>query len=327
MSFQYKVAIIGPIPKDHITTYRGEVIEKYGGINNPTVALARLLGEKSTIVPVTHIREKDLEAVKEILRPFPNIDMHSISVDSDQGNVIRLRFIDQNKRQEKQSGFMNPITTEDVKNLLDCDIFTMVPVTDFEVSLEALKFVKSYSDATVIFDAHGLTNTMTVLGDRLFKFWIDRDIWLPYIDILKMNMEEAKCCWFRKSYKLMELENEYEFGLNDLPAFARYCLSKGVKAIYVTLDEKGCVVYFQENGKLQEKFVKGVQVENVVDTTGCGDSFAAGLTFGILTTGDYVKAAQYANVVGAQRTQGKTFDVFKSYEETKKMVLDTYEKD
>ncbi|MFT5766019.1 MAG: sugar/nucleoside kinase (ribokinase family), partial [Saprospiraceae bacterium] len=64
---------------------------------------------------------------------------------------------------------------------------------------------------------------------------------------------------------------------------------------------------------------------NVVDTTGCGDSFAGGIAFGLmLEEGNYVLAAKYGNALGAQRTQGKTFDVFLSLEETNKMIADTY---
>jgi len=63
----------------------------------------------------------------------------------------------------------------------------------------------------------------------------------------------------------------------------------------------------------------------VIDTTGCGDSFAGGLAFGLLKDkNDYVLAAQYGNVLGAQRTQGKTFDVFKPLEETNQMIRETY---
>ncbi|MCK4870882.1 MAG: carbohydrate kinase family protein [Gammaproteobacteria bacterium] len=324
MAFNYKIAVLGPIPRDHITTYRGEVIEKFGGVNNPVIALAKLLGEGSTVVPVTHVRKRDEQAIKDILSPYPNIDLSHIDSSQDQGDVIRLRFIDKNRRLEKQSGFMNPITPDDVKNLLDCDAFVIVPVTDFEVSLETLKFIKNYSNAKIIFDAHGPTNTMTTLGDRLLKFWVDRDSWLPYIDILKMNIEEAKCSWFRRRYKLPDLENDYEFGRADLPPFAKHCIDCGVKAVCITLDESGCVMYFGREGRMREKFVPAVPVKNVVDTAGCGDSFAGGLAFGYLLHDDFVKAAQYANILGAQRTQGSTFDVFKDYKTTEKMLHDVY---
>jgi len=63
----------------------------------------------------------------------------------------------------------------------------------------------------------------------------------------------------------------------------------------------------------------------VVDTTGCGDSFAAGLGYSLVVNKeDYIKAAQFGNAMGAQRTQGKTFEVFKSLEETEKMIDQNY---
>jgi sugar/nucleoside kinase (ribokinase family) len=324
MAFQYKIAVLGPIPRDHIITFRGEAIEKYGGINHATIALAKLLDGKSTIFPVTHVRKKDEKPIKEILKNYPNVDTNYIDSSIDQGDVIQLRFIDKNKRLEKQTGFMNPINPDDIKNLMDCDAFIILPVTDFEISLETLKFIKTHSKGLIIFDAHGPTTIVTSSGNRLMKFWIDRDNWLPYIDILKLNLDEAKCSWFHKEYEPAELEKDYQFGITNVPPFAQHCLNMGVKAVYLTLDERGCIAYFKKNKQMNEHKIPAIKVENIVDTTGCGDAFAAGLAFGILTTGDYIKAAQYGNAVGAQRTQGKDFGVFKSFAETKQMVDKTY---
>ena len=39
---------------------------------------------------------------------------------------------------------------------------------------------------------------------------------------------------------------------------------------------------------------------------------------------DYIGAARYGNALGALRTQGKTFAVFKSLEETKKIMEQGY---
>ena len=199
--------------------------------------------------------------------------------------------------------------------------FLMVPVTESEITLDTLKFIKDYSDSLTLFDAHGPTTLMTVLGDRLPK---DRDRWLPYIDILKMNMEEVKSCWFREKYKLSELESDYDFNSKELPDFAKHCIDMGVKAVCVTRDANGCSLYFEEDGEIKEHLIEGIHVDKVIDTTGCGDSFAAGFVFGTLATGSYVKGAQYANALGALRTQGSSFDVFLPYEETKQLVERTY---
>jgi adenosine kinase len=65
-------------------------------------------------------------------------------------------------------------------------------------------------------------------------------------------------------------------------------------------------------------------VNYVIDTTGCGDSFAGGLAFGFTLYDDPIKAAHYANTLGALRTQGKGFDVFKSLEETDEIISNNY---
>jgi len=90
-----------------------------------------------------------------------------------------------------------------------------------------------------------------------------------------------------------------------------------VKCVYITVDSRGCMVYFEEKGKLKEEMVPAIKVNHVIDTTGCGDSFAGGIGYGLLQNPeDYLGAAQFGNALGALRTQGKTFDVFKSLAET-----------
>jgi adenosine kinase len=157
------------------------------------------------------------------------------------------------------------------------------------------------------------------------KFWIDRDQWLPYIDVLKMNLEEAHASWFKKEYESQDFQESADVDRDVLRQFAVHCLARGVKCLYITVDSRGCLVYYNERGKLKEEMVPAVKVENVIDTTGCGDSFAGGLGFGLLQKPrDYIQAARYGNTLGALRTQGKTFAVFKTLDETNQIIRDTY---
>jgi adenosine kinase len=322
---QYHIAVLGPIPRDHITTHKGEVIEKYGCATHTTIGLSRLLAEQGTVYPVSHVRKSDREAVEAVFTPYSNVNTSYIRDKADQGDVIRLKFLDQNNRKETQTGFMNPIIDEDIEDLLHADVFVCVPITDYEVPLETLKYIKKNSEGIVIFDAHGPTNTVDVLGERHMRFWIERDLWLPYIDVLKMNLEESRCCWFEKEYDMSELKPLHDIQTDHLDDMARHVLDKGVKALIVTLDSGGSAVYFKEGNEVCKEIVPSVPVKDVVDTTGCGDSFAGGLGFGLLeNTTNYIGAARYANALGAQRTQGRTFEVFKSLEETLDMIRDTY---
>ena len=315
---KYKIAVVGPIPVDTIYTFKGEIIKKYGCVTHPAIALAKLLRETGEVIPVTHVHKADHNAVNSLFETYENINLNGICSDKDQGTIIELRFVDQNNRLETQTSKMSPITPGDVAPFLDADCFVFVPITDFEIALDTLRSIKKNSDATIIFDAHGPTTFVTEGGKRLRRYWQEKEDWLPHIDVLKMNLEESVCSWFDRDYTNEERYDENN--TDHLDAFAAYVLDRGVKTLYVTLDSRGCAAYTMEEGHVKKDFVPSVPVKNVIDTTGCGDSFAGGLAYGFTVHNDPLKAAHYANVLGALRTQGRDFTVFKSLEETEAIL-------
>jgi adenosine kinase len=326
-----KVAVLGPIPRDEIITDDGERFEKYGCALYTAVALAALLDAGDTIVPVSHVRREDEGPLKRILASFPNIDTSGITSSADQGDGVELRYTAQNSRVERQTSFMNPILPADVAAVLDADAFVCVPITDYEVGQATLRHIKEHSGATIVLDAHGPTTTLTRDGERQPRVWADQDIWLPYVDILKMNLDEAHSMWLGESGEMaadppkkITEEKQITEELRDL---ARHCLDRGVGALCVTLDEYGCVSFCRDgSGGVTEEFVDPVPVEHVVDTTGAGDSFAAGLAYGYLAYRDYTVACQYGNAMGAQRCTGPGTDlnVYRSRAETERQIRATY---
>jgi sugar/nucleoside kinase (ribokinase family) len=319
-----KIAVIGPIPRDHIVTHQGDLIQKWGCVTHPVIALSALAGDNIEITPVSHVRKVDLDNVREVFKGYKGIKLNCISSKNDQGDIISLKFVTVNTRLERQTGFMDPIVPEDVEPIIDADVFVFIPISDYEVSLDTLKYIKKKNKkAVIIFDAHGPTTACLTSGERKLKFWVDRDQWLPYIDVLKMNLEESRASAFKKEYESSDFDHEIESG--DMTEFAKHCIGKGVKCLAITMDSRGCMVYYEDRKKFREQMVPAVKVENVIDTTGCGDSFAGGVGFGLLQDPkDYIRAVQYGNALGALRTQGKTFAVFKSLDETDKIIRETY---
>jgi sugar/nucleoside kinase (ribokinase family) len=174
-----------------------------------------------------------------------------------------------------------------------------------------------------VLDAHGPATTLIRSGERHPRVWADQDVWLPYVDILKMNLDEAGSTWLGESAELTadppRLSDEHLCGL------AHHCLDRGAGAVCITLDERGCVTFFRDgSGGVAEEFVDRIEVEHVVDTTGAGDSFAGGLAYGYLAYRDYVVACQYGNAMGAQRVTGTDLTVYLSREETERQILAAY---
>jgi sugar/nucleoside kinase (ribokinase family) len=319
------VAVLGPIPRDRIITHRGEVFEKYGCALYTVAALSALLDADDRIYPIVHVRREDEEPIKELLSAFPNVDLTGVRSTSDHGAVVELTYVDQNTRIEQQIGFMDPITPANVEFVLHADAFVCVPITDYEVGQATLAYLKEHSAGTILLDAHGPTSTLIIGGERRRRLWVERDSWLPHIDLLKMNLEEAGCSWFPSKIALEHHDAGAPIATEALPEFAEHCLRHGVTAVCVTLDERGCAAYWlDENGDLAERIVPRIPIEHVVDTTGAGDSFAAGLAFGYLQDADIVRAAQYGNAMGAQRCTGSTLDVYLSLPQTNKQLADTY---
>lgn len=324
MSNLLKIVVAGPIPRDTISTYENDIIMRYGCVTHPVIALSKLLDDEGVVVPVSNMHKKDKKGITSEFAPFKNIDLSGINTKEDSGTVILLDFKDQNNREEKQLACMNPIRPKHIKKHLDAAVFVFVPITDFEISLSTLKHIKKHSDAIIVFDAHGATTAMDVKGHRHRKFWVDRDEWLPYIDVLKMNLEESQCMSFAREYE-HEIPSIYDENATEhLDDLAMHVLKKGVSYFYVTMDSRGCILYSMENDQLKKDWIASVKVDKVVDTTGCGDSFAGGLAYGFAKYNDPIKAGQFANILGARRTQGKDWDVFKTAEETEEIRRNSY---
>jgi pfkB family carbohydrate kinase len=318
-----KVAVLGPIPRDQIVTHAGKRVEKYGCVMYTAVALSALLDEGDTVAPISHVRRQDEGPIKEILGSFPNIDTSGITSPADQGDVVELRYIDQNRRVEQETSFMNPILPADLDKVLDADAFVCVPITDYEVGQPTIRHIKEHSQATVLLDAHGPTTTLTSTGNRYPRVWADLDVWLPYIDILKMNLEEASSAWLGEVAEVPA--DPPKLSDDQLRNLAGHCLDRGTGAVCVTLDERGCVIFYRDgSGGVAGEFVDRIPIENVVDTTGAGDSFAGGLAYGYLAYRDYVVACQYGNAMGAQRVTGTGLNVYLAREETERQILEAY---
>jgi len=87
-------------------------------------------------------------------------------------------------------------------------------------------------------------------------------------------------------------------GLDDEAQAAAWMLGLGTQYVVVKRGEAGCAVYSASGYQA----IPGIPV-TVRDTTAAGDAFAAGFTVQWLIEQDVLRAAQFANCVGAAKVQ------------------------
>ena len=319
-----KIAIVGPIPRDHITTADNEDFIRYGCITNTALALSRLFGDSAEIIPVTHIRKRDNETVKALFSEYTNVSTEYISSKADQGDVFDLLYLNDVEKIERQTGYMNPFLPSEFESLLDSDVFIITTCTDYELPLETLRYIRNNSQAKIIFSVHGPTTTVNRKGVRQPRFWVDRDHWLPLTDIIMMNINEAGGCWFKKEFAATELDEKREFSPEEAEPMAHHFLHLGVKAVFITsLDNLRGIAYHGHRGDMQTLQFAAQNNDKIIDTTGCAESFAAGLAYGIIgNESNYEAMAWSASKLAALRVCSIEPDAFLSSEEMEKIRVE-----
>lgn len=139
-----------------------------------------------------------------------------------------------------------------------------------------LAFIKAAKDAGRIttFDLIQATPETTALVEPL----------LPYIDYFIPSIEEAQ-----------EMS-----GLTKPEDIAQWFMSRGVKNTILTMGGDGVYVHPAEG----DPFTLPAHEIDVIDTTGCGDSFTAGIIVGLVKGWPLEECARFASAVAARVAMG-----------------------
>ena len=127
--------------------------------------------------------------------------------------------------------------------------------------------------------AHGIVTSLDVVSSPNMDN--PNILWpiMPYLDFFLCNVQEAQCLTGEKEHL----------------SAAKKLLSYGAQVVIVKLGAIGCWVESNNISML----VPGIPVD-VVDTTGAGDAFAAGLVAALLQGSDLEAACKAANQAGAR---------------------------
>lgn len=164
----------------------------------------------------------------------------------------------------------DPFTTGNLAGI-QARIFHLGTLLADDFSFEVIKYLSERG--TVSVDIQGYLRN--VVGDKVYP--VDYDLKreaMPYIHILKAN----------------EMEMEVLTGLSDPYQAARELADWGCREVLLTLGEKGSLIYADR--RFHE--IPAIPAKEVVDTTGCGDTYMAGYLYMRARGASYQEAGTFA---------------------------------
>lgn len=161
----------------------------------------------------------------------------------------------QDDRKQRVLAKADPFTVEELKDE-EAKFFHLGSLLSDDFSLDVVKLLSGKGKLAV--DAQGYLRE--VRGEQVYPTdWKDKREALKYIDILKINEHEA----------------EVLTGFKDFKQAALQLAEWGVKEVLLTLGSLGSIIYAE--GTFYK--IPAYPAKNVVDATGCGDTYSMGYLY------------------------------------------------
>ena len=185
---------------------------------------------------------------------------------------------DMNDRQQRVLAKADPFTVENL-NSINAKIFHLGTLLADDFSLDVIKDLSARGIVSV--DVQGYLRK--VEGENVVA--VDYELKREAIDILKCN----------------EKEMEVLTGVSDPRKAALILADWGCKEVLLTLGDKGSLIY--TGGEFYE--IPAVPATEIVDTTGCGDTYMAGYLYMRCRGASYTEAGTFAAAMCTIKLEGK----------------------
>ena len=292
-----RVGIIGLINHDTIFMSGGRQIQDLGGILYNTTVMADLVGEGDELYPISRIGAESYGAMRAILEPRPAVSTRGISLSPSGTSRNRIRYDENMEKVEQLTNHVGPIPLEQIEPFLDLDALLVNFIVGDDISLKTMETIRGSASGLLYLDVHNLCLGIDAEGYRRRRAPADWRRWIEMFDVVQMNEVEARL--------LAGTGNEAAAGgtggslvaEDDFIAFGRSVISLGPSVCIVTRGPLGPVTVYREDSESKAFAIPSEPVLEVVDTTGCGDAFAAGFVTGYVASKDPVSATRLANRV------------------------------
>jgi sugar/nucleoside kinase (ribokinase family) len=298
-----KYLVIGEPCVDLIHKADGEIIHSYGGILYSVISLAVLAGKEDLVYPVMNLGSDEYENITNILKKYPKIKLDGIHKVSQPTRKVNLYYNMYNSgnsaRMETSTEPTNAISYDSIEKILPgADAVLTNMISGVDITLDTLKNIRKNFKGFMHIDIHNLVMKTNPDGTREHTNLEDWREWCSNTDTVQMNEFEITTL---SRTKKIEYEIAEEILIN---------MNSNVKGIIVTRGKNGISGFTKKEKSfsgqtyydLDKDDVSAIESLHFVDSTGCGDVFAASFTLDFSKNGNFKKSLHYATRIASFNT-------------------------
>ena len=270
------IICIGHITKDKIVTPKVEVYMPGGTSFYFSYGINHLDGNDISYGLIASLAEEDMKAVEDMRQAGIEVEVIPSRKTVYFENIYEE---DSNKRHQRVRAKADPFTIESVKDVKAKYIVLGSLLAD-DFSIDVIKYLSN--KGTLVVDAQGYLRE--VRDEKVYAIdWANKKEALQYINILKVN----------------EYEIEVLTGKKDFHEGCQQLAEWGVKEVLLTLGSFGSVIY--ANSEFYE--IPAYEPLNVVDATGCGDTYIMGYLYKRAQGASIQEAGHFAAAVSTLKLE------------------------
>ncbi len=312
-----RIGLFGTVMHDEIYALDGTCFESFGGILYNLVALSAAAGPEHQLVPFGRLSPEHLAHLRRtILADLPNVDLSHLYPQEAGTDSNILRYVTPTSRREHMKVVSPPLAPEEIAGAAECDAAVVNFISGHELDLHTFRRLGRLVRGPVYLDVHNLgrkrENGVPVKGHR-FHGWPE---WFRSVDMVQGNEWEAE--------RFFGFHPEEE---EDFRAAAALLLSHpGPRIATLTLGGQGAALAWREadGAGLRYARVPALPGLEIVDTTGCGDSFSAGFLMEYLRTGSELRSALFAATLSGLKCQCRGLEGMLELENPRPVMHEAY---
>ena len=270
------ICCIGHITHDRVITPHSDVHMPGGTSFYFTHGISHLLQGSVSYKLITSLAEEDMQAVRDIEALGISTEVipskHTVYFENIYGEDV-------NNRRQRVLAKADPFTVESLQGVEARYIVLGTLLAD-DFSLDVIRHLSARG--TLVVDAQGYLRE--VRDQKVYPVdWPDKLEALKYVDILKVNEHEVSVLT----------------GEKDLYEGARRLAEWGVREVLLTLGSFGSIIY--ADGKFYD--IPAYEPVELVDATGCGDTYVMGYLFQRCQGASVSAAAHFAAADSALKSE------------------------